>query len=249
MISLPPRFPRPLMGPTLCEFGLPPPHAELTGMNRLGTYHGFIYLDNNPLGPMRDLTLNRGSGENSIVASGTHYQSGYHKVYTLTGTTGPPEDGKVPMDLKIGYSTGWQEITTTGHFDPEENSLRGTVTWEDGSLGEFVFKRDSESVRFYPAPYTINARARWKFATTVILDRIRQQSWSRSYVLKRIRDGKRYIELALRDEYYGKRLDDDEKGEYCDLLSSLDEADARFYASRIRIKLTEATIQYVDNRS
>ena len=196
---------------------------------------------------MRDWTLSRDSEENSIVASGTHYQSGYHKVYTLTGTTGPLEDGKVPVYLKICYSTGWQEITLTGHFDPEENSLRGTVAWEDGSVGEFVFKRDPDSVRFYPTPSTIDARGRWKYAMMVILDRIRRQSWSPSHILKRIKDGKRYVELALRDNYYGKDLNNDELDEYRNITASLYEADARFYASRVNIKLGELTIQYVND--
>ena len=242
MVPLPPRFPHPGTDLTLCEFGFLRPWAKLTEINRLGTYHGFIYEGGKPLGPMRDWMLNRGSEENSVVASGTHYQSGFRKDYTLTGTTGPPEGGKMPVDLKVSYSAGWQEITMVGLFDPEEGSLRGVVNWEDGSPGEFVFKRDPDSVRLYPAPSTIDARARWKFATTVTLDRIRRQSWSLSHILKRIKDGKRYMKLALRDEYHGKKLDDGERDEYNGLLASLYGADARFYASRINVKLSEVTI-------
>ena len=148
------------------------------------------------------------------------------------------------VDLEIDYGTVSRIITLTGHFDPEENSLRGTSIWGE----EFVFKRDPDFVRFYPAPSTIDARARWRYAMTRVLDRIRRQSWSSSYILKRIKDGKRYTELALRAGHYGKDLNDDEQGEYNDLLSSLYEADARFYASQIKIKLTEATIQYVNSR-
>ena len=233
------------MDPTLCESGFPPPQAKLTEVDRLGPYYGFIYRGGKPLGPMRSWTLNRGSEGNSIVASGIHYHSGYHKLYTLTGTTELFQDGKMPVDLKISYSAGWQDITMTGHFDPGENSLRGTATWEDGILGEFVFKRDPDFVRFYPAPSTTDARARWKFATAVILDRIRRQSWSTSNILERIKNGKRYMELALRDKHTGKDLNDEELNEYCNLLSSLYEADARFHASRIKIKLSEITIQYV----
>ena len=231
------------MDPTLCKSGFPPPQAKLTEVDRLGTYHGFIYEGEKPAGPMRSWTLNRGSEENSIVASGTHYQSAYSKPYTLTGTTGPLEGGKMSVELRVS-SDGWQDITMTGHFDPEENSLRGAATWEYGPPGEFVFKRDPDFVRLYPAPSTIDARARWKFATTAILDRIRRQSWSTSNILERIKNGKRYMELAIKDKHSGKKLDDDELDEYCDLLSSLYEADAQFYASRIRIKLNETTIQY-----
>ena len=216
-------------------------------MNRLGTYYGFIYDDQVPFGPMKKWTLNRGNEENSIIASGTHYDWGHYKTYTIAGTSGPLEGGKMPVNLKINYASMWFDITLAGYFDPEENSLRGTMTMSDGSSGEFVFKRDPDFVRLYPAPSTIDAGERWKFATTVVLDRIRRESWSPSYILKRIKDGKRYMELTIRDEYYGKELNDDEYDEYCDLLSSLYESDARFYASLINIKLSKIPIQYVDN--
>ena len=231
------------MGPTLCKFGFPSSLAKLIEFGRLGTYHGFIYGDGKPIGPMIKWTLNRGGGENSITASGTHYHLGHHKVYTLTGTAGPLEDGKMQVNLKIDYAAVWQGITMKGHFDVEENSLRGITT----GGGEFVFKRDPDFVRLYPAPSTIDARARWKFAIRVVLDRIRRQSWSPHYILKRIKDGKRYLALAVR-WYYGKRLSDDERSEYYDILPSLFETDARFYASRLNIRLNSVTIQYVDGR-
>jgi hypothetical protein len=234
------------MGPTLCEFGFSPPWVKLTGVNRLGMYYGFIYVNDRLLGPMMKWTLDRGSEENTIAASGAHYFSGYQKAYTLTGTTGALESGKMPVDLKISYRALWSEISMTGYFDLEENSVRGTLTMSNGNRGEFVFKRDPDLVRLYPVPSTIDTKARWRFATTVILDRIRRQSWSPSYILKRIKDGKRYMELAIRDSYYGKLVEDDEMDEYCDLLASLYEADSRFYASLINIKLSKVPIQYVD---
>lgn len=214
-------------------------------MDRLGTYYGFIYEGVEPLAPMMKWTLNRGSKENSIVSSGTNYHSGYYKTFTVTGTAEPLEDGKMQVDLKIDYAFMWLGVTMKGYFDPEENSLKGTATLSDGSPGGFVFKRDPDLVRFYPAPSTINAKNRWKFATTAILDRIRRESWSASYILKRIQDGKRYMELAIRDDYYGQGLDDDETKEYNELISSLYDNNARFYASLINVKLSKVTIQYV----
>jgi len=251
MIPRSPQIPHLAMDQTLCESGFPPPPVKLTEMDRLGTYHGFIYMGGKPVGPMRSWTLNRGSEDNSIIASGTHYQSGYHKLYNITGTTGPLESGKTPVDLKITYMGRWHYITMAGHFDPEENSLRGTATWQGGSLGEFVFKRNPDFVRFYPAPSTVDARARWKFATTVVLDRIRRQSWSTSYILKRIKDGKRYTELGLKDKHSEDNLDGGELDEYHHLLSSFYEADVRFYAPLINfsIKRSESIIQYVNGGS
>jgi len=215
-------------------------------MNRLGTYYGFIYEDQVPFGPMIKLTLNRGSADNSVVASGTHYHSGYHKTYTITGTTGLLEGGKMRVDLKIVYTSQWLDVNLAGHFDPEENSLKGTMT-SDGNRGEFVFKRDPDFVRFYPAPSLIDARERWEFATTAVLDRIRRESWSPLYILKRIKDGKRYMDLAIRDDHYGRKLNEDEDDEYTTLFSSLYENDVRFYASLINIKLGKVPIQCVDS--
>ena len=237
------------MAPTLCEFEFLLLWVKLTETRRLGTYYGFIYEDGETIQSMTKWALNRGSEDNSLVGSGTHYDTGYHKLYTLTGTTGPLEGGKMQVDMKVGYASVWPDVTMKGHFDLEENSVRGTMTMSDGTQGDFVFKRDPDFVRLYPAPSTIDASTRWKFVTTVTLDRIRRQSWSPSYILKRIKDGKRYMELALRYEYYGKELDDDESDEFHSLLSSLYEADARFYASLINIKLSKVPIQYVNSRS
>lgn len=232
----------------LCEFEFLPRKTKLTELDRLGTYYGFIYEDEKPLGPMIKWSLNRGSEENSITASGTHYQMGYRKTYTVTGSTGPLEGGKMPVELEVNYASMWLSICMTGYFDLEENSLRGTMEMSDGTPGEFLFKRDPDFVRCYPAPSVIDARERWKFAAAAILDDIRRRSWSSSYILQRIKDGKRYIELSIRDGYYGQDLDDDETKEYDHLISSLYDSDSRFYASLINIELSEVPIQCVRGR-
>ena len=153
------------------------------------------------------------------------------------------------VDMTVEYMATWSHLALAGYFDPEENSIKGTLTFSDGIPGEFVFKRNPDFVRLYPAPSIIDARARWRFATKVILDRIQRRSWSPSYILKRIKDRKRYMDLSLRYDYYGKKFDGDESDEYKDLVSSLYETDARFYASLINIKLSKVPIQYVDGRS
>lgn len=209
-----------------------------------------MYMANGkPANPMITLILTRGEGENSLAASGTHYRAGYHKTFTVTGKSGTPqEDGKIPMDLKFVYVAIWLDAELTGTFDPEEKSLRGTVKLGSGATsGNFVFKRDPDFVRFYPSPSSIgtSARKRWEFATTAVLDRIRRDSWSPTYILQRIKDGKRYMELSLRDDYYGRELDAEEEEEFYKLFSSLLAGDARFYAALITIKLAAVPIQCV----
>ena len=194
--------------------------------------------------PMIKFTLDRGEGENTLIAAGTHYRSGALKNYKITGKWSPPsEDGKIPIELKIVYATTYFDIELTGVFDPEENSLRGTMLIPtDEATGDIVFKRDPDFVRFYPAPSVINARKRWEFATTSVLDRIRREAWSPTYILKRIKDGKRYMELSLRLKDYGRDLTEDEVTEFLALFPVLYEADARFYASLINIDLSRIPI-------
>ena len=193
---------------------------------------------------MIKFNFDKGEDENTFTATGTHYRSGWYKNYKITGKWSPPsEDGKIPVELKIVYTSTWAEIELTGVFDPEENSLRGTMLIpNDGSTGQFVFKRDPEFIRFYPAPSVINARKRWEFATTSVLDRIRRKTWSPVCILKRIKDGKRYMELAIMFSHYGRDLTDDEKTEFFALFPVLYEADTRFYASLISIDMSKTPI-------
>ena len=194
--------------------------------------------------PMIKFIFGKGEGENTIVAAGTHYRTGDYKNYEITGKWSPPsEDGRVPVELKIVYATTWYDIELTGVFDPEENSLRGAMLIPtDGATGEFVFKRDPNFVRFYPAPSITDSRKRWEFATTLVLDRIRRKAWSPTCILQRIKDGKRYMKLSLGLKYYGRDLTPDEETEFLALFPVLYEADTRFYASLISINLSETPI-------
>lgn len=201
-----------------------------------------MYTNGQPTDPMVKLTLIKGDEGNAFTSTGVHYRCGQFINYKIIGKLSPPsEDGKIPVELKIVY-TSRANFELTGVFDPEENSLRGTMRIPACKVtGEFVFKRDPDFVRLYPAPSVISARKRWEFATTAVLGRIRREAWSPAYVLKRIRDGKRYKDLSLR-AYYGRTLDEDGLAEFLSLFSALYEADARFYASLIRINLSKTTI-------
>ena len=188
-------------------------------------------------------TLDKGKGEQDFVADGAHFKWTQYQEYEITGNWGSPSaDGRIPVMLKLAYKAAfWFDIEMEGVFDPVENSLKGTTSGECIPSGEFLFKRDPDFVRFYPAPSSINARGRWEFVLAVVLDRIRRQSWSPKQISKRIKDRKRYMELLLRRRY-GKSLDWQEAGESLDLLLGLYEADARFCASLMNIHLTNTHI-------
>ena len=193
---------------------------------------------------MIKLTFTKGEDENTFVAAGKHYRSTITDDYEITGKWSPSsEDGGIVVEFKIAYIVDrWASIDLTGVFDPEENSLRGTtLTPAYGVAGEFVFKRDPDFVRFYPAPSVMDARKRWEFATTSVLDRIRRKAWSPARILKRIKDGKRYRDLVF-EKKYGRYLSVDEIAGFRALLPALYEADVRFYASLIDIDLDRTPI-------
>ena len=152
------------------------------------------------------------------------------------------------MGLKFVYTESWPEIELEGKFDPEERSLRGTLKLYSGMItGDFVFKRSPDFVRFYPSPSTTTARKRWEFATKAVLDKIRRESWSPAYLLQRIKDGKRYMDITIRTRYYGKPVDAEDDEEYNRLFTTMLAGDAQFYASLITVKLAAVVIQYVHN--
>ena len=191
---------------------------------------------------MMRFSLSKGEGERTFLATGAHYKTDYED-YQITGTWGPlSEDGKIPVEFKIAYSTSaWFNIDLKGAFDPEENSLRGTAASEEFPE-EFVFKRDPDLVRFHPAPSGVNARKRWEFVKTLILDRVRRQAWSFKQILKKLKDRKRFIELTLTRHNWTSMTRDEEQ-EHGVLTFGLREEDVRFYASIINVRLSK-TVQF-----
>ena len=191
---------------------------------------------------MMKFSLSEGEGERTFVAAGAHYKITYEN-YQITGTWGPSsEDGKIPVELKISYYfKDWLDVDLKGVFDPVESSLRGTTT-SMGTEGEFVFKRDSDLVRFCSAPSVTDARKRWEFVKILTLDRVRRQAWSSKQILKGIKDRRRFIELTLKD-YYGRFMTWDEMLESAALSFGLREEDVRVCASIINIRLSK-TVQF-----
>ena len=189
---------------------------------------------------MVKFTFTKGEGEDMFVAAGAQHQYGFYREYEITGTWDPQsEDGKTPVELKITYGAlPWFNAKLKGVFDPEENSLRGTALLAFSELpGEFVFKRDPDLVRFYPAPSAITARGRWKFATTLVLDRIRREAWSSQRIFQRIRDRKLFMKWVLRSG--GGAPADGEQEEVDNLALRLYEADVQFCTSLRKFDLNK----------
>ena len=203
-----------------------------------------MYEFEQPMDPMIKFTFSKGEDENTFVAVGAHYRHTAMYDYKITGKwSTPSDDGKIPVELKIVYTTMWADMELTGDFDPEENSLRGISFIPAYSVtAHFVFKRDPDCVRFYSSPSFMDARKRWEFATALVLDCIRRRAWSPVRILKRIKDGKQYMNFVLRRDYYGRDLSADESAEFHALIPVLYEADVRFYTSLINFNLSRTPI-------
>ena len=193
-----------------------------------------IYGEGSAPNPMMKLTFSKGEDEATFVAAGVYHLGGNYRDCKFVGSWGLPlEDGTIPVEMKID-----DQVPLKGTFDPEENSMRGVA----GIAGGFVFKRDEEFVRFYPAPRVVSARTRWKFVTASVLDRVRQQAWSSKRIFKRIKDRKRFVELTLTQHYYGRfRSEYKDLDERFTLFPGLYEADTRFYRSLFNLHLIKTT--------
>ena len=215
------------------------PFEILTG-NRLGVYYGFIYYFQEMRDQMVKFTFSEGESERTFVAAGSHFQDMEYKDYNLVGNWSlGSQDGKIRVEMEITYGDlDYYNAELEGVFDPEENSLRGTAV---GTTAEFVFKRHPSFVRFYPAPSVLNARKRWEYVITAVLDHVRQQAWSSRRIFKRIKDRKRFMELVVK-RHHGKMPTADEFKESFGLVYRLDEADFRFCASLIKIQLGRTTL-------
>ena len=179
-----------------------------------------------------------------FIATGTHFQDFAYQEYKVTGHWSPESrEGKTMVEMKVTYRAKFaRNIELKGVFDPGENSLRGIAVMPlDGLTGEFVFKRDPNFVRFYPAPSVIDARARWKFVATAVLDRVRQSGWSLKRILKRIEDGKRFRELSLK-AHCGGRFTREERWGLITLLRRFDEADIQFHSSLVNVSLSKIIV-------
>lgn len=189
-------------------------------------------------------SFSEGEGEHTFVAAGSHFRGQVFKDYKITGHWSPrSQDGSIPVEMKITYNMKGQDDTKLkGVFDPEENSLRGVAIEQfRRTTGEFVLKRNPDFVRFCPPPSITNAWRRWIFATTVVLDRVRQQAWSSKRILKRIKDRKRFVELGVR-RHCTTNFSKDEERDFLALFRSLYEADVQFCASLINVKLSKTIL-------
>ena len=196
---------------------------------------------------MMKFSLSKSEGGYTFLAAGAHYRYFSYESYQITGTWGlPSEDGKIPVEIKITYcGKSWLDIVgLKGVFDPEESSLKGAAASNTIFPEEFVFKRNPDFVRLYPAPSAINALERWVFVKTSIMDRVRRQAWSSKRILKKLKDRKRFIELSVKlcDSTVMSR-DEDEAEEYEALTFHLCVDDLQFCASIINVRLSK-TIRF-----
>jgi hypothetical protein len=192
---------------------------------------------------MITFTVSKGAGERELVGDTKGYIHGEHKEEKFIGNWSPPSgDGRISIELEVTVDTmGPALIKLKGFFNPEDQSFRGEVVLSsDEGIGEFVFKRDADFLRFYPAPSEVNAHTSWEFAMRSVLYRVGRRAWSAERILHRIDVGKRFMELLLKF-HCGMGTQDDEKA-YHDLSFGFDEEDVQFYDFMVKASLGKTVI-------
>lgn len=175
---------------------------------------------------MIKFTFGEGEDERTFVATG----DGRYKDCKISGKWHTPrEESVIQVTLNITHiTTDKWDTELRGVFDREYGTLKGTMAMPFLRIeGEFVFKRNPESVRFCPSPSTADGPKRLKFAGTSVLELGHKNlPWSPKQITDHVRGRFRLLELTFW-EHYRRSLTDAEMEELSDLYSHLDEEDIR----------------------
>jgi len=170
----------------------------------------------------------------TFESSGEIPGSSIFPSFTLTGQYNATQEEANPISFIVECPAPYEYRKFEGHLSDDLSMLSGTWDISGGISGCFVLSRHSpELLLRRPSPLVAppeKIRALWKFALSVIEDRVNKQTWSWTYFSKRRNMRKRYLDLQFRT-YYGRPLDAEEELELKQRRQSLLPADARFYNS------------------
>jgi len=162
--------------------------------------------------------------------------------HIMTGSWSKGRNNVLQIKLKMTFaSTRWSSLFFDGHFDPKRDALTGSVRVASADLrssgGKMEFRRIPPCyLTVYPSIKELShnrPRALWGFAIAAVRNDIRRDSWSWSFFSQRRDDRETVISLTIRELYFGKLLDANEKEELCETVQRLTPADACFYSSKI----------------
>ncbi|GJJ12736.1 hypothetical protein Clacol_006981 [Clathrus columnatus] len=227
----------------------------------LGTWNGYIFNGAVTTSGMIIFILypkNSEANTGEFMASGRSNSTEWSLVGSCKTTDDPNVIG---ITLVRKFPNRYAPQEWEGQIDLERGTFSGQlkgVSQENWSQAySFFFSRRSADVLcFRPAPVTLGARENkpsllWRFAINAVINRVRQESWHWSYFAERRKTRKRFIELFIRNDSFGKPLNEVELEEFRGLLLRMCATDSRYYHSlalhEIRVTVTHGA--YCDNCS
>ncbi|KAI0265382.1 hypothetical protein BC834DRAFT_825189 [Gloeopeniophorella convolvens] len=215
---------------------------------RLGHWHGYWYTgigEDYPWGcdTMLTMVLMPAEGEQTVRAD-AWCNLGRFK---MDGTWTEGENREIKLTLRVTYiSVMDREVVEyiMVDFHPDSPSTLAGVwgmtadpAWSYGAMG---FRRTpSHYLIHYPTPFQMGeekARSLWKFAINCMLDDVRRERWSWSYLAERRDKREAYMALAARVLYNEYTYHTEEEDDLVAIVKGLTPADACFYASRVRLR-------------
>jgi hypothetical protein len=219
--------------------GDPTTNSETILTPLLGPWNGFMYRKIVPTFPSRGMisvTLRPSSSEDQRFEGSSRSNLG---DFTVSGKCSLGEtEGTIDISMKREFVEHHPTQYWEGQMDMDTETIMGTWGFDPDSTthhGTFILKRTApEDLRFRPAPVTFDTdkvHSLWKFALTAIEARVRCLTWSWSYFKERRDNRKRFIELYIRNGYFGCPLSPDELWEFRRVRQTLTSADSRYYHS------------------
>jgi hypothetical protein len=193
-----------------------------------------------------------------LIANGNLLTGGMEYLSGLVNVMGTLEGENVVLSQWMSSKT---RLVCTGQYDPDTLTIKGTYQKKindkpASGVYAFVYYRTPAYAwrfRYNDSELAENpARARWRFAINATLDEVQRAGKSRSYVIKCLREGKRWVELLKRGRTFYRnlspatRLTSEESKEAQHLSHNVLRAcDARFYSLVADFELQKIVIQCV----
>ncbi|KAJ7694315.1 hypothetical protein B0H14DRAFT_3660348 [Mycena olivaceomarginata] len=155
-----------------------------------------------------------------LIANGNLLTGGMECWSAVVNVTGTLEEGGNAVFSWMSSNT---ELVCTGQYDPDTLTIKGTYQKKingepvDGVYA-FIYHRTPAYAwrfRYNDSELAENpARARWRFAINATLDEVQRTGKSRSYVIRRFQEAKRWVELVKRGRTFNRNLSPRDTSDY-----------------------------------
>ncbi|RDX45005.1 hypothetical protein OH76DRAFT_1457767 [Lentinus brumalis] len=169
----------------------------------LGHWCGFVgRQDVYPSEPMLSVDLHAATSKpGHFVASGSTFSG---TRWSLVGETKLSSDRVRLYNFTITYAARLWPKSFEGTLSDDGRVFSGTwSSLSDNEGGTFLFKRLScDIMRFWPlfSDHQNKSKALWTFAIHAVLDRVRRQLWSRSWIEDRQAARQQYLRIIRRGD-------------------------------------------------